>query len=124
MSADPVTAAIAVATTMARQQAQNRAARAQSRAAEESAAEARALAEGDAEDIRRQNRRLQGRQRALFAKSGVRLEGTPLLAQEEAAAAGEAEALARLDAGESRAASLLGRANQIRAGRSNFPLFR
>ena len=124
MSADPVTAAIAVASTLARQQAQRRVAQAQIRATEQSAADARSQAEVEAEDLRRRNRLQLGRQRTLIAKSGVKLEGTPLLAQEDTAAQGEADALARLDAGESRAASLLGRANQIRIGKSGFPLFR
>lgn len=124
MSADPVTAAIAVASTLARQQAQHRVEQAQIRAVEQGAANARSQAEAEAEDLRRRNRLQLGRQRALFAKSGVKLEGTPLLAQEDAAAQGEADVLARLDAGDTRAASLLGRANQIRAGRSGFPLFR
>lgn len=124
MSADPVTAAIAVASTLARQQAQRRVAQSQIRAAEQSAADARSQAEVEAEDLRRRNRLQLGRQRTLIAKSGVKLEGTPLLAQEDTAAQGEADALVRLDAGESRAASLLGRANQIRIGKSGFPLFR
>jgi hypothetical protein len=120
MSADPVTAAIVLA---AGQQAQKSAARAQGRALEANAAQLREQNALDEADLRRRNRQAEGRQRALFAKSGVRLEGTPMLVQSDTAEAGAADLLALRQRGDSRVASLLGRAGPLRAGSSGFPLF-
>lgn len=66
-------------------------------------------------EARRENRRALGRQRALYAKSGVRPEGSPLLVQEETAALGEMDALAVRRAGDAVAARSLGEAARARA---------
>lgn len=90
------------------------AAQAQAGAAAQEAAIARRQAAQQERELRRKNRKILGRQRALFAKSGVRPEGTPLLVQEETAAEGELDALNIRHSGDLRSARLL---NEARAAR-------
>jgi hypothetical protein len=124
MSVDPVTAAITIGMAVARHEAERKAARAQARTLEETATRAQEQAAFEESETRRSNRRLLGRQRALFAKSGVRVEGTPLDVQTQIAEEGELDALMRRRRGDAEAASLLGRARSVRASSEYFPLFR
>lgn len=114
MSADPVSIALALGVNLVGQQAQASAARAQARALERNAEIAREIAAEKAGESRRTTKRVLGRQRALFLKSGVRLEGTPLLVQQETAAEGELEALRIARSGDLESARLL---NAARAAR-------
>lgn len=122
MSATAVTliaAGMNAGTQMAQMRAQQRAYAAEARALEENAARAREDAAREEGDQRRHNRQVLGRQRALFAKSGVKLEGTPLLVQEETAREGELDALSIRRSGELRAGGFHDRAGLARLqGRS------
>lgn len=82
--------------------------------ARQNAALARQQAAQQERELRRKNRQILGRQRALFSKSGVQLEGTPLLVQQETAAEGELDALNIRHSGNLRSAQFL---NQARAAR-------
>ncbi len=114
MSIDPVSAAITIASTLAsRAQAAGRA-NARSRALARNAAMVRQQAALEESESRRRTKQVLGRQRALFAKSGVKLEGTPLLVQQETATEGELDALAIRRSGDLREARLL---NEARAAR-------
>lgn len=124
MSVDPITAAIVIGTTIARHEAERKAARQQARALEETATRAREQAAFEESETRRGTRRLLGRQRALFAKSGVRAEGTPLDVRTQIAEEGELDALMRRRRGEAESENLLGRARSVRASSEYFPLFR
>jgi len=61
--------------------------------AERDALAAQQSAEYDAEQKRKETEKLLGRQRALYGKAGVTLEGSPLLLMEETASEGELDAL-------------------------------
>jgi len=61
--------------------------------AERDALAAQQSAEYDAGEKRKETERLLGRQRALYGKAGVTLEGSPLLLMEETASQGELDAL-------------------------------
>lgn len=61
--------------------------------AERDAAASRQTAEYEATEKRKETQRLLGRQRALYGKAGVTLEGSPLLMMEETASEGEIDAL-------------------------------
>jgi len=76
-------------------QGQNQAAMADYNAklAERDARIAKQNAEHEASQKRRETQRLLGRQRALYGKAGVTMEGSPLMVQEETAAEGEMDAL-------------------------------
>lgn len=95
-------------------QAQRQAQKAQARTLEGNAAIARQEAAREESEIRRRNRQVLGRQRARFAKSGLKLEGTPLLVQADTAAEGEMDALAARRGGEVRANQLSDRSRALR----------
>ena len=61
--------------------------------AERDAVAAQQSAEYDASQKRKETEKLLGRQRALYGKAGVTLEGSPLLLMEETASQGELDAL-------------------------------
>jgi hypothetical protein len=61
--------------------------------AERDAASAKQSAEYEAGQKRKETQKLLGRQRALYGKAGVTLEGSPLLMMEETASEGEIDAL-------------------------------
>lgn len=61
--------------------------------AERDATAAQQTAEHEAGEKRKETQRLLGRQRALYGKAGVTLEGSPLLMMEETASEGEIDAL-------------------------------
>ena len=61
--------------------------------AERDAVAAQQSAEYDASQKRKETEKLLGRQRALYGKAGVTLEGSPLLLMEETASEGELDAL-------------------------------
>lgn len=114
MSADPVSLALTVGAGLIQHQAQASAARAQARALERNAEIAREIAAQNADQSQRTTKQILGRQRALYLKSGVRLEGTPLLVQQETAAEGELAALKIRRSGDAEAARL---SNEARAAR-------
>lgn len=62
--------------------------------AEMNAIAAKQQAEYEEQKHRRETERILSRQRALYGKAGVRLEGSPLLVMEETAAEAEMDALA------------------------------
>lgn len=114
-------AGLNVANTISQHQAQRRRASAQAAELQASAAQAREEAAADADQLRRRNRQLLGRQRALFAKSGVKLEGTPLGVQSDTATQGEIDVESRLRRGDYVAETLLGRAAGVRSQMPSFP---
>ena len=61
--------------------------------AERDATAAKAVAEHEASQKRRDTERILGRQRALYGKAGVTMEGSPLELMAETAAEGELDAL-------------------------------
>ena len=88
----------------------------QARVAEQNARIARERAEVEEVEKRRENVWILGAQRASFSKAGVRLEGTPLLVQEETAAEGEFDALTVLFGGKLSESRELARAQAARFG--------
>lgn len=64
------------------------------RVAEQNAVAAKQQAEYEADKLKKQRKRMLGRQRALYASSGVQFEGSPLLAMADTAAEYEMDILA------------------------------
>jgi hypothetical protein len=83
--------------------------------AERQASEARTAAAAEALRIERQGKALRGRQRALFAKSGVELRGTPLSVIVDTATNVEADRLTTLREGAIQAGTLKEQAGIFRA---------
>ena len=84
------------------------------RLAEQQAAAERSKAKLEEARHRRKVEKLKGTQRAMFAKAGVTMEGSPLLVMEETAAEGELDAMLIRAGGEARAAELYGEASLSR----------
>jgi len=74
-------------------QQQGRMAEYNAKLAERDAKIAKQNAAYEASQKRRETERMLGRQRALYGKGGVTMEGSPLMVQEETAAEGEMDAL-------------------------------
>jgi hypothetical protein len=100
-------AALSAAGTMAQGAAANKTAKYQAEIMRQNADITRQRAAVEEDKYRRQTAKLLGRQRALFANSGVSLEGSPLLAQEDTAANAELEALTIKHSGDLDAAAQL-----------------
>jgi hypothetical protein len=103
-------AALGAATTVAQGAAANKTAKYQAEAMRQNAEIIRQRAAVEETKYRRQTEKLLGRQRALVANSGVSLEGSPLLAQEETAANAELDALTIRHSGDLDAAARLNEA--------------
>lgn len=119
MAANPLTATLVLAAVnVAQQYAQRKneqdAVDAQARTLEQHGEVARARAAAQEADLRRQTARTLGRQRALYGKAGVTLEGSPLLVQDDAATAGEIDALNVRRAGEAAYENAFADANTLR----------
>lgn len=100
-------AALSAAGTVAQGVAANKTAKYQAAVMRQNAEITRQRAAAEEDKYRRQTGKLLGRQRALFANSGVSLEGSPLLAQEDTAANAELEALTIRHSGDLDAAAQL-----------------
>lgn len=102
--------------TVSQGMAAERAGEFQARVAEQNARIARERAEVEEGEKRRENVRILGAQRASFAKGGVRIEGSPLLVQQETSAEGEFDAITVLFGGKLSESRELARAQAARFG--------
>jgi len=100
-------AVLGAATSVAQGVAANKTAKYQAEAMRQNAEITRQRAAVEENKYRRQTEKLLGRQRALVANSGLSLEGSPLLAQEDTAANAELEALTIRHSGDLDAAAQL-----------------
>lgn len=103
----------AVSAVSSGMQAKN-AAKVQATIAEQNATLAQQQAAAQEAKYRQQTTKLLGRQRALFANSGVNLEGSPLLTQQDTAAQSELEALTMRHSGDIEASAQRNRAMMAR----------